>query len=80
METNKKIRHCISCDKEIKSLVPEMEFKTPEEDMWENGIVTRAAAGYGSNHDTNIYVIALCDSCITYLEEEKKIYLAGNSM
>ena len=81
METiNKKSRPCISCDREIKSAVPEMEFDSPERDMWESGIVTKVTAGYGSNHDTNIYVIALCDDCITFLEEEKKIYVIGQTM
>ncbi len=33
-------------------------------EMVENGIIHIISAGYGSNHDGDLILIAICDSCI----------------
>jgi len=40
----------------------------------------RISAGYGSNHDTNVYMIAICDDCITEKMAEGKLIYAYTYM
>jgi len=64
-----KKRFCIKCKKEIKPI--ELKYhRKPESAMWSDGIVDKIAAGYGSKFDGNMYIIAICDTCI---EENKDI-------
>lgn len=58
-----KTRFCIKCEKEIKPLYPETRRK-PENSMWMNGIVSKIYAGYGSDFDTLMLIICICDKCI----------------
>ena len=56
---------CILCDKEVDTLYPEdRHSKEPWVRMWDDAIVDKIQAGYGSRFDGNIYVIAICDPCI----------------
>lgn len=48
--------------------------------MWHGGIVHIIDAGYGSNHDTDKYVIAICDDCITKEVGEGTLLHHGNYM
>lgn len=48
--------------------------------MWDGGIVHIIDAGYSSNHDTDKYVIAICDDCITSNTEEGTLLHYGNYM
>lgn len=48
--------------------------------MWNGGIVQIIDAGYGSNHDTDRYVIAICDECITKKEQEGVLLYHSNYM
>ena len=58
-------RHCAICNKTIKAISPKYHDKEkPEEGMWGGGIVDKIAAGYGSNLDSSMYIIAICDACI----------------
>lgn len=40
--------------------------------MWNGGVVHSITAGYGSNHDMDEFIIAICDECL-----EKKL-MTGN--
>ena len=46
--------------------------------MWDGGIVHVIDAGYGSSHDTDQYIIAICDDCITKEVEEGTLLYYGN--
>ena len=48
--------------------------------MWDNGIVHIIDAGYGSSHDTDQYVIAICDDCIAAQVAEGNLLYYGNYM
>ena len=48
--------------------------------MWNGGIVHIIDAGYGSNHDTDKYVIAICDDCITKEVSDGTLLYHGNYM
>lgn len=74
----KKSRRCIVCDAKISLLYPNVGADKPEEGMWKDGIVDEFSAGYGSIHDGDTYVIAVCDSCITNLKKKRKIEFDGN--
>jgi hypothetical protein len=41
-----------------------------EEGMWDNGIICRGSAGYGSKHDMMEFIFAVCDNCVQSLWEE----------
>lgn len=70
---------CICCDKKITAIHPEhMQF--PQGGMYNGGVVDKISAGYGSKHDTDMFIVAICDDCITALKEKKKIMFAGNYM
>jgi hypothetical protein len=56
---------CCVCKKaKIKTLYPTSNIKKA---MWDSGIVTEIQAGFGSCHDMNTFLIAICDDCITDL-------------
>jgi hypothetical protein len=48
--------------------------------MWGDGIVQILSAGYGSNHDTEQFILAICDSCVTKKKEEGTLLYFGNYM
>ena len=66
---------CVCCNKKIKLLNEEL----PEEDiifsieknrmaenkMWLDGLVGSISGGYGSIHDLSMFVIAICDECLS---------------
>ena len=56
--------NCIVCDKEIKSLDKPFEGSDDDVGMWNDGIVAKISAGYGSGFDGGIFMIAICDECI----------------
>lgn len=66
---------CICCGKEIKSLLPDPDMKY---DMVDGGIVTHINAGFGSEHDGDVFQIAICDECINEKEREDRLILVGN--
>jgi len=69
---------CVFCDKLIKRL----HFtKSPDwQAMWDDGVVDKIAANYGSRFDGNMYIIAICDKCIEEKEGLGKIKFIGNYM
>lgn len=74
----KTFHKCLLCEKKIKLLYPKdskrKDFR-PENNMWDGGTVTIINAGYGSEVDGNVYLIAICDNC---LEINKNIIILGN--
>jgi hypothetical protein len=54
---------CICCGIEIKPILVDY-FDKPEEGMWERGVVTKLQMPFGSELDGNVYIIAICDTCI----------------
>ncbi|MEK6829036.1 MAG: hypothetical protein AABY15_02835 [Nanoarchaeota archaeon] len=72
-------RPCICCDKKIKPIHAETT-RFPQSGMYHGGTVDKISAGYGSNVDGDMFIIALCDECIERLKKESKIQYAGNYM
>ncbi len=56
-------RHCICCNAEIKAIHPEY-MTTAWSGMWLDGIVDKISANYGSRNDGNVYILAICDTCV----------------
>ena len=44
-----------------------------ERGPWDEGIVSKINAGFGSRHDMESYYIAICDNCLTDLRDKKII-------
>lgn len=65
--------NCVCCDKPIKKLDGLPNGKDWE-GMFDGGIVEKISAGYGSDLDGDIYILAICDNCI----KEKKLKYIGN--
>ena len=56
--------NCIICDKEIKQLHESLGDQPDYNGCFDDGIVDKISAGFGSLLDGNMYVIAICDKCI----------------
>jgi len=80
--------YCICCKKnKITPYDPLMdgqlgEPKTEEELLWKDevknvndGIIQTIGAGFGSIHDTDTFIIAICDECITENLEDGTLLL-----
>lgn len=67
---------CIICKNTIEAfdlrgdLIKEAK---PEQLNWHNGDVNKFYCGYGSSHDDDMFLIALCDDCITNRLEQNII-------
>jgi len=72
-------RPCICCNVKIKPIHPEM-IRFPQSGMYHGGIVDKISAGYGSDKDGDMYIIAICDKCIGKLKSKNKLEYAGNYM
>lgn len=48
--------------------------------MIDDGIIGTITAGYGSKHDTNEFIIAICDDCIKENLEDGTLLYYGNYM
>lgn len=48
--------------------------------MWDDGLVDRVSAGYGSCHDGSLFIIAICDKCLTDKKECGVIAYVGDYM
>ena len=72
-----KSKFCMICGKEIKNFDTSSKTK-PEQGMWEGGIVDKISANYGSTLDGNMYIIAICDSCM--IKHIDRIEYVGNYM
>lgn len=59
---------CIVCKKQIEAFDlagDVINEAKPETLNWNNGDVNKFYCGYGSSHDDDMFLIALCDDCIT---------------
>ena len=61
---------CVCKTTNIFSLSPVFNIK---DSMWCGGIVETINAGYGSCYDTDSFLMAICDDCITNLVGSKII-------
>ena len=48
--------------------------------MWGDGLVHKVSAGYGSTHDGDQFIIAICDDCITKKKMTGTIAYVDNYM
>lgn len=70
--------NCICCGKEIEILYPNEKdsFLKLSSEMWNGGIVQEISAGFGSDKDGDVYLIAICDNCLSIKRNEgSAIYL-----
>ena len=69
-------RKCVCCEKEITPLASSK--CDPANAMWHDGVVDRIGAGYGSKFDGDVFLIAICDDCISKKLETNIISINGN--
>lgn len=56
------------------------KVSTADNRMWNDGIVQIISAGYGSKHDTDQFVMAICDECINEKQDQGLLLYYGNYM
>jgi hypothetical protein len=59
---------------------PDGSLVNVNNEMIDNGIIHIIDAGYGSNHDGDQFVIAICDDCIKENLEDGTLLYYGNYM
>lgn len=57
-----------------------VKVKRADSGMWSDGIVANISAGYGSELDGDMFVMAICDNCIRSRIENGVIAYTGNYM
>lgn len=65
---------CFCCGFEVEPLYE----STDEKGMWNNGIVDKISANYGSKFDGESFLIAICDNCIE--SRNQRLNPIGNYM
>lgn len=56
---------CICCGRSIDSLwFDSVTIESPEQGAWNGGVVEKIHMPYGSKHDGEVFVFAICDNCI----------------
>jgi uncharacterized membrane protein len=60
--------NCVVCDNVINEIDYGIDAKD-ENRMWNEGVVEKITAGFGSKFDLDSFLIAICDECI----EKKKL-------
>lgn len=48
--------------------------------MWDDAIVEKMAAGYGSSHDGDMFLVGICDECMKNKMNSGNTILVGNYM
>lgn len=85
---------CICCNKFIKCIHDNVsqedavftiekngsEYKKAENRMWLDGVTGNISAGYGSIHDGDMFVIAICDDCIKEKKDSGSLAYIGSYM
>lgn len=69
---------CIVCGALIKTLSHDFEEHnvSANHGMWDDGLIAEVSAGYGSAHDGDSLLIAICDGCLDRrLKDQSIIYL-----
>jgi hypothetical protein len=59
---------------------PDGSLVNVNNEMIDNGIIHIIDAGYGSNHDGDQFIIAICDDCIKENLEDGTLLYYGNYM
>lgn len=67
--------YCIICDMPIDKAYPELGGNKDEKEMWLDGTVNKVIGNYGSEHDLDSFLVALCDNCINQKLDEGVIKL-----
>lgn len=78
-----KVYKCLKCGKEITENPHNYPEDKDTEKMWNGGVVFKMYAGYGSVLDGDMFIGALCDTCIDKLAIDNIIkydgdYIFGN--
>ena len=63
---------CIRCGQVVRPIIHGAPSNSDSE-MYDDGIADSIVAGYGSKHDTEKFVLAICDDCIDALLDEGKL-------
>lgn len=69
---------CLKCGKVIKELRLNDPKEKDTDRMWDDGIVFKMYAGYGSLLDGDMFTGALCDTCVDKLAIDKTIKYDGD--
>jgi len=73
--------YCIICERKI---IADKEFNPFKDDhnttFFKEGVVGKLEANYGSSHDGDIFMIALCDNCISEKLKSNTLLYKGNYM
>lgn len=70
---------CTCCGKQIKSLYPKQQSDTPAEfGMYNRSIVGNISGNYGSAFDGDIFLIAICDSCMSFAIKDQRVLHVQN--
>lgn len=56
--------NCICCGESIDDSGPTLN-SPPENSCWNSGVVDKISSGYGSIHDGSVFLICVCDKCLT---------------
>jgi hypothetical protein len=77
--------NCIICDSKIQLLdgTPNRFSKpkyNPVSQMWNNGMIERISAGFGSKHDGDMFYIGICDECTVKKFKDGTLRYAGAYM
>jgi hypothetical protein len=55
-------------------------WSNPNQEMINNGIISIINAGYGSKHDGDKFILAICDECIEENLKDNTLLYYGNYM
>lgn len=90
MEQNKTFKYplardvnlkCIRCKRKIEVLDDHCMNTLAHQSCYDDAGVHDFHVGYGSSqHDTSVFIIGICDSCLTMLSNEGIIYEVGNGI
>jgi len=73
-------RKCICCGKKITILDSIGQNSKPKLCMWDDGMVAKIDAGYGSRNDGDMFYIAICDDCTKEKVKDKSLEYIGSYM
>lgn len=75
--------NCIVCGKELHALKTSNKMIIGSEigtGMFDDCIVDKISANYGSIYDSDVFAIGICDDCVVKAQDEKKLVYLYNYM
>lgn len=79
IEVVKRRVNCIVCKSKLRpSMDAELTEQTADFTPLLDGAVARISCGYGSALDGNIYIIAVCDTCLKEAAKTTRLVYTGN--